>query len=695
LSIAEILPWMVAALLSVAIIFSYVRARNRSPDLFVPVDPESVSGAEKQAAAAAVIMLIGSLLLIGSALRILSDSLLQPGEERRLLLLLLFGLGGAMLLAQIVRGRTVPGWLHYALGWAAEKLEVTPLQVLLLLFALPFSLIVYPAAGPEALARYPVIAVGSWLLSIGLAVTGSWRQPAAAGQPSRSELRWLLLLFLLALVARGVAIGRLPATFSGDEGSAALEAVRFMRGEFNNFFTVGWFSFPSYYYGVQSVAVQFLGRTAAAVRIPSVVAGAAAVIATYWLGRQLFDRRSGAFAALYLAASHYHIHISRIALNNVWDSLFAALALGGLWDGWRSNRRASFILSGVALGLGQYFYASIRVLPLLFVIWAGAAFLAQREQFRQRLAGLATTAGVALIAALPLGQFFWDHPNHFSAPLRRVSVLDGWLAAEQARTGLGATAVLAGQAAKAVLGFVSTPLRLLYDPGVPLLLAGAAALFIVGLVWLLSRRDLRTLLLLLPLGAVVLSNTFSQDPPSSQRYILAMPVVAVIVALPLSEMSAWLERIWPAQRRRISTIAWIMIVLVVLIDLRYYFLDVYDNYVLGGLNTETATEIAYFLRAQPDDPDDLQAVYFFGFPRMGYYSLSTIPYLAPQMSGQDVLEPLRAPATWELTETTQFIFLPEREREAEWVRPTYPGGVWQRHYSRRGVHLFTSYSVER
>jgi 4-amino-4-deoxy-L-arabinose transferase-like glycosyltransferase len=692
-SVAGILPWAVTALLLAAVAFFAVFTRNRRPDLFAPIDPEVAPAAERSAAVIAVIVFAGSFLLIGISLTILSDELLQPLDERRLLTpLLAFGLGGAALLAQIAHGRALPVWLHNGLSWAAARLRVTMPQVLLLLFALPFTLLVYPAAGPEPLARYPVIAVGSWLLSILLVAAGSWRGPAGGGRPSRRELLWLLLLFLFALVVRGTAIGRLPANFSGDEGSAALEAVRFMQGDFNNFFTVGWFSFPSYYYGVQSVAVRFLGRTAAAVRIPSVIAGAAAVLATYWLGRQLFSRRTGAFAALYLAASHYHIHISRIALNNVWDSLFAGLALAGLWDGWRKDRRASFILSGVALGLGQYFYASIRVLPLLFVVWTGAAFLAQRARFRERLAGLGVTAGTALVVALPLGFFFRDHPDHFNAPLRRVSVFEGWLAAEQARTGMGETAVLAGQAWKAMLGFVSTPLRLLYDPGVPLLLAGAAALFIVGLVWLLSRRDLRTLLLVLPLGAVVLSNTFSQDPPSSQRYILAMPAVAIILALPLGEVSAWLEHVWPARRRHIAAAAQIMIILVVLIDLRYYFLDVYDTYVFGGLNTTVATEVAYFLREQPDEP---QVVYFFGFPRMGYYSLSTIPYLAPQMMGQDVIERLQGPAPWGVNQTTHFIFLPEREEEEVWVRAVYTDGEWRRHYSQRGEHLFSSYSVER
>ena len=130
-----------------------------------------------------------------------------------------------------------------------------------------------------------------------------------------------------ALALRAWQMSQFPNTYSGDEGSAGLFAVELLDGKANNLFSLGWFSFPALYFAVQSAAIALLGQTVEAVRLTSAVAGALTVVAVYWLGRTMFDRTTAVLAALYLAASHYHIHMSRIALNNVWDGLFGTLAI--------------------------------------------------------------------------------------------------------------------------------------------------------------------------------------------------------------------------------------------------------------------------------------------------------------------------------------------------------------------------------
>jgi hypothetical protein len=127
-------------------------------------------------------------------------------------------------------------------------------------------------------------------------------------------------------------------------------------------------------------------------------------------------------------------------------------------------------------------------------------------------------------------------------------------------------------------------------------------------------------------------------------------------------------------------------------DASYYFGDVYRTYTLGGLNTEAATEIAGFLQEQPEDARD---VYFFGAPRMGYYSLSTIPYLNPERRGFDVNRPLQRAPSWALDGQTVFVFLPEREGELAWVRDRYPGGTYTSRFRRAAPDqlLFSAYVV--
>ncbi len=614
-------------------------------------------------------------------------------------------IGGLALLLGVrtfMRGG-LAGWLGRLLVRLAAGLRVTPAQMAMLLLALPYAWLAQQAAGNGLLAHSAMVAIVAWLAAIGLAVAGSVDRTQRhdvtheAGDESAGRRwhldRWdvaiSLAIFALALGLRAWQMSQFPNTYSGDEGSSGLFAVELLDGKANNLFSLGWFSFPALYFAVQSAAIALLGQTVEAVRLTSAVAGALTVVAVYWLGRAMFDRTTAVLAALYLAASHYHIHMSRIALNNVWDGLFGTLAILGLWYGWKTGRRAGFIVCGLALGLGQYFYVSIRPLPILFLLWAAAALVAQRAQFRARFHGLVLAALIALVVFLPLGLYFVDHPDEFQAPMNRVTILGSSPEAEIARGGRPTAEIVLDNAAKGLLGFTHEPLRLLYNPGSPLLLAGAALLFLLGILWALLNFDLRYLLLFLPLLAVVASNAVSQDAPASQRYVLAMPLVALFMALPLGQAILWLRTQYPRYRAAVVAVAFALLALVAVVDVNYYFNRVYSGgYVLGGLNTQVATEIAYFLRdKEPADQD----VFFFGFPRMGYFSLSTIPFLAPEKQAQDVIEPLTGPSALPLRGPTLFIFLPERLHELEFVRQQVPNGTVQEFRSEAGELLFVVY----
>lgn len=608
-----------------------------------------------------------------------------------------YSLVGAGLLAFMVAGFTIarrrpPYWLEQAGRWLAAFFGISANQLVLLYFAPFLAVMAGLAAGEGYLALHPVIAITAWLLALGAVIAGSYRPdtPSVRQQVSRRELFLVAALFVVAFLLRGTALTQFPNTLSGDEGSAGLMAVKFLNGEANNLFTVGWFSFPSLYFAVQGLGIAILGQTTEGLRVSSAVAGALTVVAVYWLARLMFNRKTAVLAAGYLLASHFHIHFSRIGLNNVWDGLFTALALAGLWHGWKNNSRLGWIVGGLALGLGQYFYVAFRVFPVLVLLWSGFAFLLDRPAFKRHFASLILSALVALVVFLPLGIFFADRPEEFNAPFNRVTIMEGWLDREVQITGQTPAQVVRGQMVKTALGFTHEPLRLLYDPGSPLLKPAAAILFLMGVFWAIATLDLRYLLLLLPLLSVIFLGGFSQDPPASQRYVVAIPVVAILLAVPLTQLADWLRESWPQTRRLLWPAAVLLVVWLMVADLKFYFLDVYDRYVLGGLNTIVATDVAEYLAEQEGTP----AVYFFGFPRMGYFSLSTIPYLQPDIQAQDVLDPLVSEPGWVLTGPTRFIFLPERLSELQFVQLAFPVGRYQEFFDEAGTPLFMVYEVE-
>ena len=671
------MPALYLILLSVTLLSAGLFLRRRRPSS--PAGGESAPVGEEAGADGAALAEGRApatvLLLAGLALVVMSQAVyVARSADVPLSLYLLLFLGLALFLAAgHTLSRSDASWLQARpLRRLVRFLEVTPAQLLLLLLAPAFAYLARLAAGDKLLAFQPTVAVLAWLLAITAAVAGTYRPSPEAGRANRKAVLVAGILFLAAFLVRAVALDDFPSTLSGDEASAGLVAAQFRRGEADNLLGLGWFSFPAFYFAMQSVGLWFLGQTAVAIRLSSAVAGALTVVGVYWLARSLFGRLTGLLAAISLLAAHFHVHFSRIALQNIWDGLFLVWALWGLWHGWKSGRRSSFVVAGVALGLGQYFYVSMRVVPLLFLLWAGAAALTRRETFRQRLPHLILAAFIAAVIFLPLGLFYAANPAEFNAPMQRVTIFNGWLEDQMAMTGQPAGQVILGEMRETLLGFTHIPLRHWYNPGTPLLLAVPAALFWSGLLWAIYLFDLRSLLLLLPILSVVVLGGLSQDAPASQRFVLATPATAILVALPLGQAAAWLRALWPRYRTVIAAAALLVITLTGVNDLHYYFAEVYDEYVLGGYNTQTATAVARYLQQQEDPTQD---VYFFGLPRMGYYSLSTIRYLAPGMRGRDVEEPLTMPPAWQVERPAIFIFLPERTNELPYVQAAFPDGV--------------------
>jgi len=179
----------------------------------------------------------------------------------------------------------------------------------------------------------------------------------------------------------------------------------------------------------------------------------------------------------------------------------------------------------------------------------------------------------------------------------------------------------------------------------------------------------------------------SDSPPAAQRYVFVAPAVAGIIGLSLERSGRWLIAAWP--RLRWVTLGSIagLLVLACWEDLRFYFGDFSANKRFGDGNTEVATQVGMYLAKKEPGVQ----VHFLG-GRMGYYSHSTIPYLAPEAVGSDVPDVLTGPPDWELTGPTIFILLPERAQELDLLEQSYPGGTYTQYPGKEGV-LFLAYEV--
>ena len=642
-----------------------------------------------------IVALAGAIALVALGQHIFTS---QPGSKTTGLLLVLSGIGLFILGRHLYLKRDLPGWV----SGVGAQFDLLRFQLVVLGLAIVCAFMAHSFAGDGPKMINPAAALLVWLAALGMVILGSYgagspsgdhpTEALSGGAWSRREMATLLALFLFAFLVRWAANGDIPHGLSGDEGSAGLVAVSMLEGRFNNPFTMGWYSFPSLFFFIPAIFIGVLGHTYEALRTPAALAGALTVVGLYWLARPLFGKATAALSAIMLAGLGFHVHFSRIGLNNVWDGLVTVFALGMFWRGWQTGRRGYFFGAGLLLGLSQYLYASARLLPILLLAWLVLAFVYDRKQFKSRLPDLFRLGMVAMVVFLPLGLYYLNHPDEFLAPMVRFGILSGdWIEATSRATGQAPWQVLLENLRNAALGFTSIPLRNWYNSGRPMLLALPAGLFVLGVTLaILNLRDPRYWLVLLWLLGVVFIGGLTESTPASQRYVIGAPVAALMVAIPLATIGEWMMDGFPRGRTLVyGAMAGIMLLAVVL-ELRFYFGNYAPGAGQGDINTQVAGRMGLYLAKYPPASE----AFFFGPPRMGYHGFGTISFLAPQVIGQDVPEVLAGPPGWELSAPrTAFIFLPERQAESAFVTNRYPGGNSQWFYASNGTPLFLLYEV--
>ncbi|MFN3763671.1 MAG: glycosyltransferase family 39 protein, partial [Anaerolineae bacterium] len=276
----------------------------------------------------------------------------------------------------------------------------------------------------------------------------------------------------------------IPANFSGDEGTQALEALRLLGPPLRNPFATGWYSVPTLSFLVAGLWMKLFGATVAGVRALSAFVGTASVLATWLLARRLAGEWVGWGAAVLVAFGHYGLHFSRLASNQIADVLLGPLVLYLLLRGLDGDRRLDLALAGVVLGLSWYAYFGARLMTVVVGLYLAGRALGEGDRFLARHGrGLAALAAGFALALWPLALYYVAHPADFLSRYNQVSIFaSGWLAREMSLTGKSAAALLLQQFWKSVSAFHVTPdPTFWYHPGIPLLDPVSGVFFVLGL----------------------------------------------------------------------------------------------------------------------------------------------------------------------------------------------------------------------
>ena len=189
--------------------------------------------------------------------------------------------------------------------------------------------------------------------------------------------RWLFALTLVALLLRITFLESVPGGLHVDEVTMADFALRHVfSGPHGTVypFRTGPYSQPALHQYVIKLSLALLGNSITGLRVPSALVGTLAVLATYAVVAVFQDRRTALLSAIIMTTYHYHVHWSRMGLNNVWDTLWVPSMLAAYAWGWKRRWSGGAVLAGLALGLSQYFYAGSRLgifllIDTMFWLW--------------------------------------------------------------------------------------------------------------------------------------------------------------------------------------------------------------------------------------------------------------------------------------------------------------------------------------
>jgi 4-amino-4-deoxy-L-arabinose transferase-like glycosyltransferase len=380
--------------------------------------------------------------------------------------------------------------------------------------------------------------------------------------PSCRGWQQLLVLALIALLLRAAFLESVPGRLHQDEVAMADFALWRVFSEPRRTlypFGTGLYSQPALHNYIIRLSLALLGNSITGLRIPSVLAGTGAVLATYAVVKVFENRRTAMLSAIIMTAYHFHIHWSRLGLNNVWDTLWVPTMLAAYAWGWKRRWSGGAVLAGLVLGFSQYFYhgSKIGILLLAYLIF----WLWRQERDERRLAVfICKPLLAATCVAAPIALFAIRNPDSY---FERSRIVFGWqLDAIAAATGgrMDFWNYAWQQLWRAAGAFVAVPdVTGFYGPDVPLTLELAALLFVVGVLWSVYKR--RFIPILWILLTILLGGFLLTGAPSSSRYVVSIPAICWLIAVPLE---------WLIEKGQ-GYLALGLMVAVVMTDLLFYF----------------------------------------------------------------------------------------------------------------------------
>lgn len=217
----------------------------------------------------------------------------------------------------------------------------------------------------------------------------------------------LIFIVILATTLRIWALGLVPPSPDWDEASLGYNAYSLLqtgRDEYGAFLPVVLRSFDDYkpagytYFIIPFIKI--FGLNLMSVRLPSVIFGVLAVLATFFLIKELFQDKKwrikvALVGSFLLAISPWHVQFSRVAFEACTGMAFNLFTVLFFLKGLKNNK--FFLLTAIVAALNIHVYQNEKVITPLLVLILSSIYWKQLIKVQKKYLMSAIILGIVII----------------------------------------------------------------------------------------------------------------------------------------------------------------------------------------------------------------------------------------------------------------------------------------------------------
>jgi 4-amino-4-deoxy-L-arabinose transferase-like glycosyltransferase len=489
----------------------------------------------------------------------------------------------------------------------------------------------------------------------------------------------LVSITLLAALLRLWGLGDVPQGIHGDEAQFGMDAERVLSEGWIGPYTGSALGQPSGIAYVIAPAQWLLGATPLGVRLGVAIFSVAAIPLAYVLFRLLTNRVTALLAALLLAVSLWHVHLSRVAYQ---PALVPTIELAVLVFWALAIQRGNwywFVLSGATLGLGLYTYTAYPIFVFAFAVYIVIYTLAFKRGAELlpwvRKVGFAALA--SFIVGLPLFLYMSDPANDYFSHYRYYYESHSLLQSDDfEQANLAAKLDLVFNKATNFIGAyawhgVSDFIDGASPDKRPMLDQVTLALLVVGMVSVFWHwREPANLLSLVMLAVIPLSSIL-QTNATYRGPLGAVPFVAYFVAVPLA--LAWAKAPQLASNYRWGAFALVplAIAFIAYTSVHAYFGTWSKSSAFRWVYSQEVTAASEYIQSLPNNP------YVYFYSERWSFDYETRKYLAPRVQGENRSKQHGQQQGYEIDRSRDsvLLLLPPYIADQDLLRTMYPEGT--------------------